>query len=106
MLGPLLPAPGSKSDGDCFALRYAGHDWHDEVLASRAHTIHEVYRGNDNWQLPLLEGNNQMQKYSHGVSLMLERGTNKPSRHWQLASTYAAKLTVRNVLFSSGSDWC
>ena len=27
-----------------------------QVLASRAHTIHEVYRGTDNWQLPLLEG--------------------------------------------------
>ena len=23
-----------------------------QVLAGRAHTIHEVYRGNDNWQLP------------------------------------------------------
>ena len=27
-----------------------------QVLAGRAHTVHEVYRGNDNWQLPLLEG--------------------------------------------------
>ena len=27
-----------------------------QVLAGRAHTIHEVYRGNDNWQLPQLEG--------------------------------------------------
>ena len=26
-----------------------------QVLAGRAHTIHEVYRGNDNWQLPQLE---------------------------------------------------
>ena len=26
-----------------------------QILAGRAHTIHEVYRGNDNWQLPLLE---------------------------------------------------
>ena len=27
-----------------------------QVLAGRAHTIHEVYRGNDNWQMPQLEG--------------------------------------------------
>ena len=26
-----------------------------QVLAGRAHTIHELYRGNDNWQLPQLE---------------------------------------------------
>ena len=26
-----------------------------QVLAGRAHTIHEMYRGNDNWQLPQLE---------------------------------------------------
>ena len=27
-----------------------------QVLAGRAHTIHEVYRGGDNWQMPQLDG--------------------------------------------------
>ena len=27
-----------------------------QVLAGRAHTIHEVYRNNDNWHIPQLEG--------------------------------------------------
>ena len=54
-----------------------------QVLTSRAHTIHEVYRGNDNWQLPLLEGpqveqsNAEVQSW---VSHMLEGGSSKPSR--------------------------
>ena len=26
-----------------------------QVLAGRAHTIHEVYRGDDNWQMPQLD---------------------------------------------------
>ena len=79
-----------------------------QVLAGRAHTIHEVYRGNDNWQLSQLEESQVEQSNAEVQSWRISHaGTwqNKTSHRWPSALTSAVMWTAKNELSFFGLDW-
>ena len=78
-----------------------------QVLAGRAHTIHEVYRGDDNWQMPQLDKPQVEQSRAEVQSWRISHaGTWEEQTLPPLAIGFNLRRTIDgNELRFSGSGW-